>query len=188
MDEPRWLDEAEDRAWRGYMRMRTLLNARIVRDLGREAGLSEPDYDVLSTLSEIEGRRWRLQELAAHMAWSKSRLSHHITRMEQRGLVTREECTADGRGAFVVLTGAGLRAIEAAAPGHVASVRRHFIDHLSREQLDALAEIAETVVGHLNDHREDASQARHGGGVYVQRNRVSPPAGRPSTLPRRPRG
>jgi len=69
--------------------------------------------------------------------------------MEQRGLVTREDCTADGRGAFVVLTDAGFRAIEAAAPGHVASVRRHFIDLLSREQLDALAEIAQTVVDRM---------------------------------------
>jgi DNA-binding MarR family transcriptional regulator len=146
---PRWLDDDEARAWRGYMRMRTLLHARIVRDLTQEAGLSGPDYDVLSNLSEAEGRRSRLGELAARMAWSKSRLSHHISRMEQRGLVTREDCTADGRGAFVVLTDAGFRAIEVAAPGHVASVRRHLIDLLSRQQLDALAEISETVVRHL---------------------------------------
>jgi DNA-binding MarR family transcriptional regulator len=163
MDEPRWLSEAEQRAWRGYLRMRTLLNAQIVRDLGRDAGLSEPDYDVLSTLSEIEGRRWRLQELAAHMAWSKSRLSHHITRMERRGLVTRQECSADGRGAFVALTEAGMRAIEAAAPGHVESVRRHFIDRLSPEQLDALAGIAESVLDHLREHRHDAAAGPRGG-------------------------
>ena len=151
--EPRWLDDAEARAWRGYMRMRTLLHAQIVRDLAREAGLSGPDYDVLSNVSEAEGRRARLGDLAARMAWSKSRLSHHITRMEQRGLVTREDCTSDGRGAFVVLTDAGLRAIQAAAPGHVASVRRHFIDLLSREQLDALAEITQTVVRRLSDEQ-----------------------------------
>jgi len=151
--EPLWLDDAEARAWRGYMRMRTLLHAKIVRDLAREAGLSGPDYDVLSNVSEAEGRRSRLGDLAARMAWSKSRLSHHITRMEQRGLVTREDCTSDGRGAFVVLTDAGLRAIQAAAPGHVASVRRHFIDLLSREQLDALAEITRTVVRRLTDER-----------------------------------
>jgi DNA-binding MarR family transcriptional regulator len=84
------------------------------------------------------------------MAWSRSRLSHHITRMERRGLVTREDCTSDGRGAFVALTDAGWRAIRAAAPGHVASVRRHFIDLLSREQLDALAEISQTVVRRLD--------------------------------------
>jgi len=151
--EPPWLDDAEARAWRGYMRMRTLLHAQIVRDLAREAGLSGPDYDVLSNVSEAEGRRSRLGDLAARMAWSKSRLSHHITRMEQRGLVTREDCTSDGRGAFVVLTDAGLRAIQDAAPGHVASVRRHFIDLLSREQLDALAEITQTVVRRLTDER-----------------------------------
>jgi DNA-binding MarR family transcriptional regulator len=151
--EPRWLDDAEARAWRGYMRMRTLLHAQIVRDLAREAGLSGPDYDVLSNVSEADGRRARLSDLAARMAWSKSRLSHHITRMEQRGLVTREDCASDGRGAFVVLTDAGLRAIQAAAPGHVASVRRHFIDLLSREQLDALADISQTVVRRLSDER-----------------------------------
>jgi DNA-binding MarR family transcriptional regulator len=151
--EPLWLDDAEARAWRGYMRMRTLLHAQLVRDLAREAGLSGPDYDVLSNVSEAEGRRVRLGDLAARMAWSKSRLSHHITRMERRGLVTREDCSSDGRGAFVVLTDAGLRAIQAAAPGHVASVRRHFIDLLSREQLDALAEISQTVVRRLTDER-----------------------------------
>jgi len=151
--EPLWLDDAEARAWRGYMRMRTLLHAQILRDLAREAGLSGPDYDVLSNVSEAEGRRSRLGDLAARMAWSKSRLSHHITRMEQRGLVTREDCTSDGRGAFVVLTDAGLRAIQAAAPGHVASVRRNFIDLLSREQLDALAEITQTVVRRLTDEQ-----------------------------------
>jgi DNA-binding MarR family transcriptional regulator len=150
---PRWLDGAEDRAWRGWMRMRTLLHAQILRDLARESGLSGPDYDVLSTVSEAEGRRSRLGDLADRMAWSRSRLSHHITRMERRGLVTREDCDTDGRGAFVVLTDAGLRAIQAAAPGHVASVRRHFIDLLSREQLDALAEISQTVVRRLSDER-----------------------------------
>jgi DNA-binding MarR family transcriptional regulator len=147
--EPAWLDETEARAWRGYMRMRTLLHAQILRELAREAGLSGPDYDVLSNVSEAPGRRARLGDLAARMAWSRSRLSHHITRMERRGLVTREDCTSDGRGAFVVLTDAGWRAIRGAAPGHVASVRRHFIDLLSREQLDALAEISRTVVREL---------------------------------------
>jgi DNA-binding MarR family transcriptional regulator len=148
-DEPRWLDQAEDRAWRGYLRMRTLVHAQILRDLAHEAGLSGPDYDVLSHVSESPGRRARLGELAERMAWSRSRLSHHLTRMERRGLVTRQDCPSDGRGAFVVLTDAGFRTIQAAAPGHVASVRRNFIDLLSRDQLDALTRISDTVVGHL---------------------------------------
>jgi DNA-binding MarR family transcriptional regulator len=149
MGAPRWLDPAEDRAWRGYRRMRALLDLQINRDLARDAGLSEPDYDVLSNLSETEGYRWRLSDLAARMLWSKSRLSHHLTRMQQRGLVTREDCPEDGRGAVVVLTRGGLRAIQAAAPDHVASVRRHLIDLLSPDQIAALGDITETVLSHL---------------------------------------
>jgi DNA-binding MarR family transcriptional regulator len=149
MGAPRWLDPAEDHAWRGYRRMRALLDLQINRDLARDAGLSEPDYDVLSNLSETEGHRWRLSDLAARMLWSKSRLSHHLTRMQQRGLVTREDCPEDGRGAVVVLTQGGLRAIQAAAPDHVASVRRHLIDLLSSDQIAALGDITETVLSHL---------------------------------------
>jgi DNA-binding MarR family transcriptional regulator len=149
MDDPRWLTEAEDRAWRGYRRMRTLLDLEIARDLTGEAGLSEADYDVLSNLSETDGHRQRLTELAARMLWSHSRLSHHITRMQQRGLVTREDCAADGRGSFIVLTDDGLRAIEAAAPGHVASVRKHFIDLLTHEQVEMLGAVTSTVVDRL---------------------------------------
>ena len=149
MTEPRWLSQPEDRAWRGYRRMRALLDLEVNRDLARESGLSEPDYDVLSNLSETEGHRWRLSDLAARMLWSRSRLSHHLSRMQQRGLVTREDCPADGRGAFVVLTEEGLRTIQAAAPGHVASVRRHLVDLLSEEQIGVLGDITETVLAHL---------------------------------------
>lgn len=156
MGEPRWLDVTEDRAWRGYRRMRALLDLRINRDLAHDSGLSEPDYDVLSNLSETEGHRWRLNDLAARMLWSKSRLSHHITRMEQRGLVVREGCTDDGRGAVVVLTGGGLAAIRAAAPDHVASVRGHFIDLLSTAEIETLADITDRVVSHLTETDEAA--------------------------------
>ncbi|MGW0431580.1 MarR family winged helix-turn-helix transcriptional regulator [Micromonospora sp. NPDC003197] len=149
MDEPRWLDDAEARAWRGYRRMRRLLDLQLNRDLARESGLSEADYDVLSDLSETTDHRLRLTELAARMLWSKSRLSHHITRMQQRGLVTREECATDARGSVVVLTEAGLHAIETAAPGHVASVRRHLIDLLTAEEVTALGTLSKRVVDHL---------------------------------------
>ena len=155
MEDPRWLTGAEYRAWIGYRRMRARLDLQLARDLARDSGLSEPDYDVLSTVSEAEGRRMRLSELAALMLWSKSRLSHHITRMQQRGLVTREQCAEDGRGSFVVLTQAGWRAIEAAAPRHAASVREHFIDLLTSEQVDALADITQTVLSRLADTAED---------------------------------
>ena len=146
-----WLTEAESRAWRGWLRMRALLSAQIARDLAADAGLSDPDYEVLSNLSETPGHRWRFNDLAARMLWSQSRLSHHISRMEQRGLVTREGCTTDGRGAHVVLTDGGMRAIEEAAPGHVASVRAHLIDLLTSQQIRALDEISSIVVEHLTD-------------------------------------
>nr|CEL19086.1 Transcriptional regulator, MarR family [Kibdelosporangium sp. MJ126-NF4] len=146
MVQPRWLDEAEERAWRGYRQMFLLLNAQVNRDLAHESGLSEPDYDVLSTLSEAKNHRYRLKKLAEHMLWSQSRLSHHVTRMEQRGLVTREECADDARGATIMLTKAGREAIEAAAPLHVESVRRHFFDHLTREQVEVLGDATNAVV------------------------------------------
>jgi DNA-binding MarR family transcriptional regulator len=153
--QPRWLTEREDRAWRGYRRMRTLLDLQLGRDLMRESGLSEADYDVLSGLSETEGHRLRLSELAAQMLWSKSRLSHHITRMQQRGLVRREECSDDGRGSMIALTEAGWRAIVEAAPGHVASVRRHLIDLLDEDEVDALAAFSRRVVDRLSGVRAE---------------------------------
>ena len=150
---PRRLNEREDRAWRGYRQMFLLLNAQVARDLAKDCGLSESDYDVLAALSEERDHRLRISALASRMLWSMSRLSHHLTRMEQRGLVVREECGTDGRGAYVVLTGAGLRAVEEAAPGHVESVRRNFIDLLTEAQLDAFAEVTSAVVDRLADRR-----------------------------------
>jgi DNA-binding MarR family transcriptional regulator len=149
--EPRWLSEKELRAWIGYRRMRLLLDLQLNRDLMADSGLSEPDYDVLSNLSEADGHRMRLTDLAAHMLWSKSRLSHHISRMQQRGLVDREECPDDGRGSMLVLSPAGLKAITKAAPAHVASVRKHMIDLLSDGEIDALATLTHRIVDRLGD-------------------------------------
>jgi DNA-binding MarR family transcriptional regulator len=157
---PRWLDDAEMRAWLGYRRMRLLLDLQISRDLAEDSGLSEADYDVLSNLSETDEQRMRLTELSAHMLWSKSRLSHHITRMQQRGLVDREEIPSDERGAVLVLTKAGRQAIGAAAPPHVESVRRHFIDLLSDDQIKVLGDVADTIVNHHRDIAQHAATRR----------------------------
>lgn len=129
--------------------MRRALDAQLNRELERNSGLSEPDYDVLSNLSEMPGRRMRARDLSVLLQWSSSRLTHHIGRMERRGLVRREECADDGRGAIVALTEAGLASIEDAAPAHVASVRRHFIDLLTDDQLATLRSISDTVLQHL---------------------------------------
>ncbi|MGX1885470.1 MarR family winged helix-turn-helix transcriptional regulator [Streptomyces sp. NPDC055287] len=150
----RWLTDREQRAWQAYRRMFLLLNAQLSRDLARDSGLSEPDYDVLSTLSDSPDHRRRISELADRMLWSRSRVSHHLARMQQRGLVVREECETDGRGSVVTLTDEGLRTIEAAAPPHVESVRRHFIDLLTPEQIDAFATVGETVVDRLGGAKD----------------------------------
>jgi DNA-binding MarR family transcriptional regulator len=140
--EPQWLTEDEDRAWRAFRRLLTALPARTARDLAADSGLSAADYEVLSTLSESAAHRWSLKDLAAKMEWSRSRLSHHTTRMQQRGLVEREPDPADARGCILHLTATGLGVLEAAAPGHVGSVRARFLDHLSAEELAALERVA----------------------------------------------
>ena len=147
--EPQWLDPTEMRAWRGHLRMSWLLAAAIERDL-RRLGLSHPDYYVLVQLSESPDHRMRMTDLAEGIQWSKSRLSHHLDRMEARGLVRREDCASDARGAFACLTPAGLQAIQTAAPDHVGSVRRHFIDVLDDTQLGQLGDINETLIAHLS--------------------------------------
>ncbi|MFP4310409.1 MAG: MarR family winged helix-turn-helix transcriptional regulator [Nitriliruptoraceae bacterium] len=148
--EPRWLDEREARAWRGYTRMRIELEAALSRRLAQRSGLSHADYAVLVELSEADDGRLRAFQLGRALRWEKSRLSHHLKRMEARGHICREECAEDARGSEVVLTPAGRRAIETAAPAHVEDVRRLLIDRLSTEQLDTLAEIAGVVVTALD--------------------------------------
>lgn len=158
----RWLDDTEDRAWRGYRRMFTLLEARLARDLADDSGLSVADYTVLSNLVDVEERRWRLTALAQHMQWSQSRLSHQINRMEGRGLVRRDLVAADGRGACVVLTRLGLKTIAAATPGHMEAVRRHMINLLTEEQLRDLGDITEIVTAHLAAFEAGADPAAPG--------------------------
>lgn len=140
----RWLTPEEERAWRAYRRMVTAVQVRTAQDLA-EHGLSEADYEVLSTLSERAGSASPLHEQAAKMGWSRSRLSRHATRMESRGLLRRDPDPSDGRGCILVLTPDGLRTLQATAPAHLASVRRHFIDHLTPEDLAALESLAAKV-------------------------------------------
>ena len=145
-----WLTEEQERAWRNYRRMRTLLDLAIARDLRVDSGLSEADYDVLSTLSEADDGRWRARDLAARLLWSTSRLAHHVGRMETRGLVQRDGVADDGRGATVTLTTAGRRTLAAAAPLHLVSVRRHLIDLLTPAEVRVLDRIAARVVAELD--------------------------------------
>jgi DNA-binding MarR family transcriptional regulator len=145
----RWLTPAEDRAWRGYRRLHKLLDLQLSRDMARDSGLSDADYDVLSTLTEGAGPPWRASELAARLLWSSSRLAHQVGRMERRGLVRREPCADDRRGALIDLTDAGWDVLRKAAPAHVASVRAKFIDLLSPAEIAVLGDIAEKVIAEL---------------------------------------
>src|SRR3954469_21028245 len=146
---PQWLTDDEQRAWRGLMQMTSRLDARLNRELQQSSGLSLADYDVLVLLTEASDGRLRMFELVDSLQWEQSRLSHHLARMQRRGLVAREECTTDRRGAFVVLTDAGQDAIEKAAPEHVALVRQLVFDGLSAEQVVTLESFVTRVLSRL---------------------------------------
>lgn len=151
MDDVRWLTDREARAWRGLQFMQMGLDRELARQLAAESGLSYPDYVVLVALTDRPNGQMRLFELGETVGWEKSRLSHHVARMAKRDLVAKAPCDDDHRGAFVVVTTKGRREIEAAAPGHLAMVRRLFIDRLTPDQIDAMAAIAETVLAHFDD-------------------------------------
>ncbi|MFI9008801.1 MarR family winged helix-turn-helix transcriptional regulator [Actinosynnema sp. NPDC053489] len=149
--EPRWLDEGEMRAWRNYVVGASMLADRLHRELQDGHGVSLADYEVLVRLSEQPARRMRMSQLADEVASSKSRVSHQVARMEREGLLRRRECPEDGRGVFAELTDAGMALLEASAPTHVAGVREHMVDLLSREEQEVLAVVFERIIGHLRD-------------------------------------
>ncbi|WP_221349857.1 MarR family winged helix-turn-helix transcriptional regulator [Streptomyces beigongshangae] len=146
---PRWLTPEQKAAWESFIRMQETLIGRLSRRIQADSHMSAADYIVLVSLTERGGGRMRFLDLAKMVEWEKSRMSHQVRRMANRGLVAREECPDDGRGAFIVATPAGYRAIEEAAPVHVAHVRRLFIDALTQEELDTLARISNRVLGHM---------------------------------------
>ena len=155
MKDVHWLDEREARAWRGLQLMQMRLAAELARRLAADSGLSYQDYLVLVALTDRPDGRLRPFELARDLGWEKSRLSHHLVRMADRGLITKEECDEDRRGAFVVVTAQGRQEITRAAPGHVDAVRRLYVDRLTPGQLDTIASAAETVLAGL-DEPDDA--------------------------------
>lgn len=148
--DPRWLTEREQLAWRAMLAMWTRLNAQLAREMAADSDLSMADFSVLVALTDTCAGRTRAFSLAEALQWEKSRLSHQLARMEKRGLIERTECAEDGRGQMVGVTAAGRAAIEAAAPAHVAAVRRLFLDALSEEQVDALTEIARAALQRID--------------------------------------
>lgn len=144
-----WLTDEQQRVWRRWLTVNAELPATLHRALQADSGLSLPDFEVLVQLTDRPQGRVRVTDLADALHWERSRLSHHVKRMEARGLVVREECPEDGRGAFVVITGAGRSTIEQAAPAHAELVRDLVFDGLTKAELESLASITEKVLGRL---------------------------------------
>lgn len=148
----RWLNEAEQCAWRTHLDVSRLLMHQLEKDL-QPFGLTNNDYEILVNLSESEDQRMRMSDLASATLQSKSRLSHQITRMESAGLVRRENCESDRRGLYAVLTEDGAATMRKVAPHHVASVRKHFMDLLPPEALAELRAALAPVADHLRGRR-----------------------------------
>jgi len=145
--------------WRALLdttaELRRVLGAEL-----QESGLSPGDYQVLLALKEADGTRLRSSELAATMEWERSRLSHHLGRMEHCGLIRRDDCATDSRGAEVSLTDSGAAAFRRASAPHLRAIKQHFVDALTPEQLEALADILQSLQRHL---QAEVSANRTGG-------------------------
>ena len=141
----RWLDEEQQRAWRAYLEAVQVLQRGLEAQLQDEADMPHGYYELLVRLSEAPERRLRMSALADAAVSSRSRLSHAVAQLEQRGWVRREACPEDRRGQVAVLTDGGFAALAAAAPGHVEAVRRLLVDRLTPEQLRQLRDISEAI-------------------------------------------
>jgi DNA-binding MarR family transcriptional regulator len=163
MNETPWLNEQEQRMWRGFQGMWRNLDRAVERDLMDGAALSAADFSILVPLSEAPDRRLRARDLGRFLDWDRSRLSHQIRRMEQRELLTRSSCPTDARGTFIELTQHGWDMVQQAAPGHVQAVRANFLDVLTGADVAALEDISRRVndrIASLNlDHNPCAKPA-----------------------------
>lgn len=146
--EPRWLNPREMKAWRSYVMAQTRLMEAMDTDLSPH-DLSLADYGVLVLLSEAEGRKLRMTELAEAAMLSKSRLSHRMKVMEKAGWVKREACKEDRRGSWAVMSEKGWKTLVKAAPDHTESIRNRFVDHLTVKDQEDLARIFDRVHAQL---------------------------------------
>lgn len=158
----RWLSDEEQATWRSFLTATVLLSEALDRQLQRDAGIPHTYYEILVRLSEAPGRTLRMAELAMASQSSRSRLSHAVTRLEERGWVRRELCESDRRGLLARLTDAGFDALAGAAPGHVSAVREKLFDALTPEQVTQLHEISTAVRRKL---AADEPSVQHGPGL-----------------------
>jgi DNA-binding MarR family transcriptional regulator len=150
-DQARWLTDEQQQAWRTFLTACQTLFAAIDAQLLHDSQIPHGYYEILVRLSEAPGRALRMTQLAEASTSSKSRLSHAVARLEERGWVRRMECATDRRGQIARLTDEGFAALAAAAPGHVEQVRRSLIDQLTPEQVEQLREISAAIIAAAGD-------------------------------------
>lgn len=149
MPKTRWLDEEEQRVWRGFLDATRRLFDCLDQELQADSGMPHTYYEILVRLSEAPGHTLRMSELANRSLSSRSRVSHAVARLEELGWVRREQCPTDRRGFLALLTDQGFAALKEAAPGHVEGVRRHLFDHLTPAQVRQLGGISHEILRHL---------------------------------------
>ncbi len=144
-----WLDDEQQHSWRALVMGMTLLTERLDDDLRRECGISLTEYEVLVRLSERPQRSMRMAHLADAMAYSRSRVTHTVARMEGAGYVVRGTTPEDGRGVVATMTDTGHDLLVRAAPGHVGSVRRNLVDLVDAQDFSAVGRVFDRVSDHL---------------------------------------
>ena len=147
--ETAWLDEDEQRSWRALLMGMTLLQDRLDADLRRACDLSLVEYEILVRLSEREGRKMRMAQLADALAHSRSRVTHTVARMESAGLISRSSSPEDGRGVIASMTDKGYELLARMAHVHVDGVRSHLVDLISREDFAAVGRVMNAVCDNL---------------------------------------
>jgi DNA-binding MarR family transcriptional regulator len=163
MDDPRWLDDDEQHAWRRLAAVVLKLPSELEAQLQRDAGMSHFEYWVLALLSEAPERSLRLSQLAAQANASLSRLSHVATRLEKRGWLSRRPCPDDARATLAVLTDAGMAQVVAAAPGHVATVRRLVFDGLGPSDVEDLGRLCDAILDQIEPRPRSGNRPARSG-------------------------
>lgn len=148
-DETRWLSEEEQQSWRAYIMGTTMLMDQLDRELQQAHGISMPEYEILVRLSESPDHSVRMAILADALSYSRSRTTHTVKRLENMGLIRREAIPGDGRGVAAVMTEAGWKLLQAAAPTHVTGVREHLVEQASAEDFAAVGRVFDKVSDHL---------------------------------------
>ena len=149
MTDTRWLSDAQQCTWRAFLEASQRLFEELDRELLRDVGMPLAYYQILAMLSEAPARTLRMSDLAVATWSSRSRLSHAVDRLEEKGWVQRVSCPSDRRGAYAVLTDAGFAVLESAAPSHVESVQRHVFDALTPEQATQFGQICRHIADRL---------------------------------------